>query len=125
MALTKFPEGILDGSEVRKNSNYTVVINTDSGKTFITEDSIVFTLPSIAVGNTFTFIYDGNDSDGSITISPAALDAISYVGSQVDNKDLILTSATAKRGDRVTIASLNGIASWQVVDVRGIWVKEA
>jgi len=125
MSLTKFPDGILDGSEVRKTADYTVIINTDSGKRFITSNAITFTLPSIAIGNTVTFIYDGNDSQNALTISPAALDGISYAGSATDNKDLILTAATAKKGDYVTLASLDGVVAWQVVASKGVWAKQA
>lgn len=123
--MTTFPSGILNGAEVAKTAAYTVVTTTDSGKVFKVESSIVFTLPSIAIGNVFTFVYTGVDSVANITLSPAALDGITYAGSEVDNKDLILTTATAKRGDYVKIASLSQVVSWQVVDIKGIWTKEA
>jgi hypothetical protein len=107
--LTGFPNGLssflVDSNAVNKTANYTVVITTDSGKTFTSEtDGIVFTLPSIAIGNTIT---------------------ITYAGSSTDDKDLINTKATAKRGDFVTLASLDGVVAWQVVAARGVWAKEA
>jgi len=123
--ITSFPGGTLDGSEVRKSSAYTVVITTDSGKRFITKETMTFTLPAIAIGNTFTFIYDAEDATETLTISPAAADGITYAGSSTDNKDLILTKATAKKGDFVTLASLDGTVAWQVVASKGIWAKEA
>jgi len=111
--------------ETIKTANYTVVINTDSGKTFVSAlDAIVFTLPAIAIGNTFTIKNTAADGDAAINIAPNASDGISYVGSLTDDKDLINTKATAKKGDFVTLASLDGVVSWQVVDVRGIWAKE-
>ena len=126
---TNFPNGLksflVDSRAVQKDANYTVVITTDSGKQFITAtDGIVFTLPSIAIGNTFTIMYTGLNGKAAINISPAALDGITYAGTQVDDKDLILTKATAKTGDYVTLASLDGVIAWQVVAVRGIWTKE-
>lgn len=130
MALTKFPNGLasffVSTTAVEKTANYTIVTTTDSGKTFKTTlDGIVFTLPAIAVGNTFTIVYTGPDGGAAINISPNASDGITYAGTQVDDKDLILTKATAKRGDYVTLASLDGVVAWQVVAVRGIWTKEA
>jgi hypothetical protein len=128
--LTKFPNGLssflVDSNAVEKTANYTVIITTDSGKTFTSEtDGVVFTLPSIAIGNTITFVNNAVDGTADLTISPAALDGITYAGSSTDDKDLINTKATAKRGDFVTLASLDGVVAWQVVAVRGIWAKEA
>ena len=128
--LTKFPNGLssflVDSNAVEKTGNYTVIITTDSGKTFTSEtDGIVFTLPSIAIGNTVTFVNNAVDGAADLTISPAAADGITYAGSSTDNKDLINTKATANRGDFVTLASLDGTVAWQVVDARGIWAKEA
>ena len=42
-----------------------------------------------------------------------------------DDKDLINTKATSKVGDYVTLASLNSLVFWTVVDVQGIFAKEA
>ena len=127
MSITKFKRGVVHADTTVKSSAYTVVTSTDSAKIFEVENEkeITFTLPSIAVGNVFTFIYTGADGNGSITISPAALDGITYKGSATDNKDLILTKATAKPGDYVKLASLDGVVAWQVVEAKGIWAKEA
>tara|TARA_R110000850_G_C9996087_1_gene467974 strand:+ start:23033 stop:23428 length:396 start_codon:yes stop_codon:yes gene_type:complete len=128
--LTNFPNGLssflVDSNAVNKAANYTVVITTDSGKTLTSElDGVVFTLPSIAIGNTVTFVNNATDGAAELSISPAAADGITYAGSSTDNKDLINTKATAKQGDSVTLASLDGVVAWQVVDVRGVWAKEA
>ena len=129
--LTLFPNGLstflVDSNAVAKSSAYTVIITTDSGKTFTNSltDGVVFTLPSIAIGNTVTFVNTAPNGQADLTISPAAADGITYAGSSTDNKDLINTKATAKYGDSVTLASLDGVVAWQVVDVRGIWAKEA
>lgn len=128
--LTKFPNGLssflVDSNAVEKTANYTVIVTTDSGKTFTSEtDGVVFTLPAIAIGNTVTFVNNAVDGANTLTISPAAADGITYAGSSTDNKDLINTKATSKRGDSVTLASLDGTVAWQVVAARGIWAKEA
>jgi len=121
-------EGGVSGFNIeQKDSNYTVVINNgDSGKTLLSNTkNVVFTLPSIAVGNVYTFVNTGADGQNNLTINPATLDGILYLGGLVDNKDLINTQGTSKVGDYVTIASLNSIVFWTVVDVQGVWAKES
>ena len=109
-----------------KESAYTVVISTDSGKTFTSKtDGMVFTLPAIAIGNVFTFVNTAPDATNTFTVSPNSSDGILYVGSLTDNKDVINTKSTSKVGDYVTIASLNSTAHWTVVDVQGVWAKES
>jgi len=135
MASTLFRGPILQGKKneagltgfniEQKDSNYTVVINTDSGKTFLSNTTnVVFTLPSIAIGNVFTFINTAADGGNNLTVSPATLDGILYLSSLTDNKDVINTASTSKVGDYVTIASLNSTVFWTVVDVQGVWGKE-
>ena len=120
-------EGGLTGYNItQKDSNYTVVISTDSGKTFLSNTKdVVFTLPAIAIGNVYTFVNTGADGQNNLTISPNSSDGILYLGSLTDNKDLINTQATSKVGDYVTLASLNSTAHWTVVDVQGVWAKES
>jgi hypothetical protein len=60
-----------------------------------------------------------------MTISPNAADGILYAGSLTDNKDLINTKATQKVGDFVVCASLNSSTHWTIVDVQGVFAKEA
>ena len=110
----------------QKDSNYTVVISTDSGKTFLSNTTdVVFTLPAIAIGNVFTFVNTAADGGNNLTIDPDTNDGILYLGSLTDNKDLINTASTSKVGDYVTIASLNSTAHWTVVDAQGVWAKES
>ncbi len=113
--------------QVIKTANYTVVAGTDSGKTFVSAlDGMVFSMPTMVAntGNTVTLMNTADDGDAEMNISPSSLDSITYLGSAVDDKDLINTKATSKKGDFVTLASLDGVVSWQVVAVRGIWAKE-
>jgi len=110
----------------QKDSNYTVVISTDSGKTFLSNTTdVVFTLPAIAIGNVVTFVNTAADGGNNLTISPNSSDGILYLGSLTDNKDVINTASTSKVGDYVTIASLNSTVFWTVVDVQGVWAKES
>ena len=118
--------GVTGFNITQKDSNYTVVISTDSGKTFLSNTKdVVFTLPAIAIGNVVTFVNTGADGQNNLTISPNSSDGILYLGSLTDNKDVINTQGTSKVGDYVTIASLNSTAHWTVVDVQGVWAKES
>ena len=110
----------------QKDSNYTVVISTDSGKTFLSNTTdVVFTLPAIAVGNVYTFVNTAADGGNNLTISPNSSDGILYLGALTDDSDVINTASTSKVGDYVTIASLNSTVFWTVVDVQGVWAKES
>lgn len=128
MSLTNFPNGIqsffVADNAIEKTEAYTVVATTDSGKTFVSKtEGVVFTLPAIAIGNTITFVNMAADGLNDLTVSPNASDGITYAGSSTDDADIINTKATSKKGDYITLASLDGTDAWQVVAVRGIWAK--
>lgn len=130
LKLTMYPNGsgtfLVDSLSEIKEANYTVIITTDSGKTFVsTLDGIVYTLPSIAIGNTVTFTNLAEDGQAKTSVSPAALDGVTYAGSSTDDKDIINTKSTSRKGDFITLSSLDGVVAWQVVAVRGIWAKES
>ena len=122
----KFNEGGVTGFNLEaKGANYTVV-NGDSGKTFTSNTKdVVFTLPAISIGRVFTFVNTGTDGANTLTISPNANDGILYAGSLTDDKDVINTKTTSKVGDFVVCASLNSTAHWTIVDVQGVFAKEA
>ena len=122
----KFNEAGVTGFNLeKKEANYTVQ-NADSGKTFTSStDGVVFTLPAISVGRVFTFVNTGADGTNALTISPNANDGILYAGSLTDNKDIINTKGTSKVGDYVVCASLNSTTHWTIVDVQGVFEKEA
>jgi hypothetical protein len=136
MATTLFRGPILHGKKneagvtgyniEQKDSNYTVVINNgDSGKTFLSNTKdVVFTLPALAIGNVYTFVNTGADGQNNLTVSPDGNDGLLYLGSLTDDKDVINTLATSKVGDYITVASLNSVVFWTVVDVQGVWAKE-
>ena len=122
----KFNEAGVTGFNLeKKEANYTVQ-NADSGKTFTSStDGVVFTLPAISIGRVFTFVNTGADGTNALTISPNANDGILYAGSLTDNKDIINTKGTSKVGDYIVCASLNSTAHWTIVDVQGVFEKEA
>ena len=94
--------GVTGFNITQKDSSYTVVISTDSGKTFLSNTTdVVFTLPAIAVGNVYTFVNTAADGGNNLTISPDSIDGILYLGSLTDNKAVINTASTSKVGDYV------------------------
>ena len=110
-----------------KKTTHTVTANElAAGMTFTSStDGVVFNLPAISIGAVISFVNTAQDGSNALTISPNANDGILYAGSLVDNKDLINTKATSKVGDFVVLASLNSTAHWTVVDVQGVFAKEA
>lgn len=101
----------------------------DSGKLFcVTDagDADALTLPAIADGlSGITILAVGAFGTTAVTISPAAADTI--LGPDItgaDNKDLICTKATQRRGDFVTL-SFGDADGYAVVEMRGIWAREA
>lgn len=101
----------------------------DCGKLFcVTEeaDADALTLPAIADGLAgLTILYVGPFGGAAVTISPAAADMI--LGPDItgaDNKDLILTKATARRGDFATLIA-GDADGYLVTELRGVWAREA
>lgn len=101
----------------------------DTGKLFcVTEaaDADALTLPAIADGlGGITILYVGAFGGCKVTIDPAAADMI--LGPDItgaDNKDLLLTKATSRRGDFVTL-DLGDADGYVVTEMRGTWAREA
>ena len=101
----------------------------DDGKFLLIDTTAIITLPAVAAGyGPYTFVNYGEEtagiSDVLITISPNASDAIQGGGlTAVNNKDLINTLATAKRGDYVTVI-YGGANKWSIVEMAGVWAKQ-
>lgn len=99
----------------------------DCAKLFwVTADAGIITLPAIADGLAGCLIVNGG-AFGTVlvTVSPQAADMILAPDlAGVDNKDLLNTKATARRGDRVRL--INGDADgYLAIDLVGTWAKEA
>ena len=100
----------------------------DCGKLFtVTDagDADALTLPSIADGLTgLTILAVGAFGTTALTVSPAAADAILGPDmTAVDDKDLICTKATQRRGDFVTL-SFGDSDGYAVTALRGTWAKQ-
>lgn len=99
----------------------------DSGKLFwATGDATALTLPAIAAGlSGLTIVSGGAFGSQATTIDPNASDMI--LGPDItgaDNKDLINTKATQRRGDFVELIA-GDADGYMVVKMRGIWAREA
>lgn len=97
----------------------------------VSEDALVFSLPSTAAGLTYVFENAGDISNlpagagGNETvgfaISPAAADGISGGGlaTPVINKDLLYAKATSVVGERITLVGTGvaGTAAWIIQEI--------
>lgn len=108
-----------------KSANYTMTAADSGYETIIDTDAKTITLPATAAGLTYTFVNGGADAAVAVTISPNASDRIMGAGlTAADNKDLINTKTTARKGDRVTIVG-DGADGWYVQSMVGTWAREA
>lgn len=119
------------GLEPRAPINETVSANKtldaeDVGKWMeVNTDAVVITLPATAAGLVFRIRNVGADGAVGINVSPQALDKIMGPDiAGVDNKDLINTKATAKKGDYVILIA-DGVNGYFVLDINGTWAAEA
>lgn len=101
----------------------------DCGKLFCVDaagDADALTLPSIADGlSGITIMAIGAFGTTAVTVDPAAADMI--LGPDItggDNKDLICTKATQRRGDFVTLG-FGDADGYAVEEMRGTWAREA
>lgn len=108
-----------------KSSSFTAA-EADVGQvTSIDTDGVVITLPATVVGMVFEFVNAGADGAVGFSVSPSALDKIMGCGlTSADNKDLINTKATAKKGDRVVLVA-DGVNGWYLLEMIGTWAREA
>jgi len=99
----------------------------DSGKLFCVTaagDADALTLPAVAAGLSLTILAVGAFGTTAVTIDPNAADMIlapEITGA--DNKDLILTKATQRRGDFVTLISADA-DGYMATEMRGVWARE-
>lgn len=98
----------------------------DCGKLFwCTGDATALTLPAIAAGLSGLAIVSGGAFGAqATTIDPNASDMI--LGPDItggDNKDLINTKATQRRGDYVVLIA-GDADGYMVTEMRGIWARE-
>lgn len=99
----------------------------DTGKLFwVDTDALIITLPAVAAGVFGVQIVNGGGFGAvAVNVSPDVNDSI--LGPNItaaDNKDLINTKATARRGDYVVLDS-GDADGYLAVELRGTWAREA
>jgi len=116
-----------DHTTVREtvSDNLTLDIEDNGKVLFVDTDAKVITLPAVATPVNCKIVNIGAYGAVLVAVSPNAADMIHGPNLPgTDNKDLLNTKATAKRGDYVVLATgdANG---WVVAELRGVWAKEA
>lgn len=97
----------------------------DNGKLFwVDTDAVVITLPAVATAVNCTIVNGGAFGTVAVNISPDANDKIQGPDLPgTNNKDLINTKATAKRGDFARLITGNADGPF-VAELRGTWATE-
>jgi len=132
VAIVEFGPDILDPwahKTVRETLTGTKTFDAqDCGKLFcVTEagDGDALTLPAIADGlSGLTILAVGAFGTTAVTVDPNANDMI--LGPDItgaDNKDLICTKSTQRRGDFVTLIA-GDADGYMATEMRGIWARE-
>lgn len=120
-----YGESVLSEKRVAVSADKTLVLADSGIVQLVDTDAKVITIPATHVGDCFTIENAGADAAVLVAISPQAADKISGAGlTATDNKDLLNTKATAKRGDRVVLLA-DGLDGFVVVSMTGIWAREA
>jgi len=115
------------GTDVTGNVTLTAA---DSGKVFIVKaDGVVITLPSTALGLTYT-IKNGSRYDGeyAYTVAPAAADGVTGNGfTAAVNKAITVSKATSRAKDEFTIlgTGTTGVTGWVFQSVMGTVTRAA
>lgn len=109
---------------VAVSANKTLVIADCGIVQLVDTDAKVVTLPATAAGLNYLIVNNGADAAVLVTISPNASDKISgLLATPVDDKDILNTKATAKKGDFVQLVA-DGVDGWVVVRSAGTWARE-
>ena len=104
----------------------TIAYATHMGRPVIQLQACVFTLPAVADVQGDIWIINGAPDGTLCTISPNASDKFVWDvagAAGTDNKDLINTAATAKRGDYVKLR-YGAAAGWSIKEMGGTWADE-
>lgn len=121
----RWPDPYGNTARKTKSANYTVDA-TDNGTTiFVDTDAVVITLPAVGGISGVKVVNIAAFGAALISVAPNAVDMIEGPGiTAADNKAILNTKATARRGDYVTV--IDGDANgWSITEMRGTWVRAA
>jgi hypothetical protein len=109
------------------SATLTLAYATHCARPVIQSVACVFTLPAIGVvGQTF-WIVNGAADGTLMTVSPNASDKFLWDvagAAGTDDKDIINTAVTAKKGDYVKL-SFGSAAGWIIDELGGTWIDQA
>ena len=104
----------------------TLAYATHMSRPVIQTQACVFTVPAVAALQGEFWIINGAADGTLMTISPNASDKFVWDvagASGTNNKDIVNTAATAKKGDYVKFRYGSG-DGWIISEMGGIWVDE-
>lgn len=114
-----------DGFLAETVSNNLTLDAEDSGKAlWVDTDAKAITLPAVEGMSNIRIINGGAFGTVAVTVSPNANDMIESADiTAANNKDLVNTKATARRGDFIDLdyGDANG---WVVTRMKGTWARE-
>ncbi len=97
----------------------------DIGKLFWVSVTSVITLPAVATPAQCKIVCGGPFGTVEITLRPQAADSIEGPDiTAADDKDVVNTLATARRGDFAKLGTVDA-NGYQLTELRGIWAREA
>ena len=107
-----------------KSANYTVDAEDNGKMLWVDTDAVVITLPAVegigvGVGNIAAYGVSG------VTVAPNALDMVEGPDiTAADNKGVVNTKATARRGDYVLL-EMGDANGWRISKKVGVWPRVA
>lgn len=97
----------------------------DIGKLFYVTADAVVTLPAVATPALCKLVCGGAFGTVEITLSPQAADSVEGPDiTAADDKDVINTKATARRGDFAVLGMVDA-NGYQITELRGTWARQA
>ena len=110
-------------------STLTIAVATHCARPVIQKQACVFTLPALSglVEGQSLWIINGAADGTLMTISPDSGDKFLWDvagAAGTDDKDIVNTAATAKKGDYVKLKYGSGVG-WTILELGGTWVDEA
>lgn len=120
-----FRESVHAAAKNQTKSEAYTLAEGDSGQITYVDTTAVITLPATVVGMTFTLVNAGEDGTVQISLSPNSADKVMGAGlTSADDKDVINTLATAKKGDLIEVVG-DGVNGWYITRMHGTWAREA
>tara|TARA_B100001093_G_C26096216_1_gene704841 strand:- start:21 stop:512 length:492 start_codon:yes stop_codon:yes gene_type:complete len=108
-------------------SDTTIGIATHGFHPLIVTGTTTLTLPAVTLGHSYWIINGNEDGTGLLTINPNSSDKFLFDAAGAagtNDKDIINTQATAKKGDYIKLV-YGSADGWVISEMLGTWVDEA